>query len=55
MSDGGDGEKEKEKCRFGYEHNCKPHLCPYKIEMNDDSKTLCQCCERCERECRDDI
>ena len=33
----------------------EPHFCPYRREINDDSETLCDCCERCEDECRDDI
>jgi hypothetical protein len=38
----------------------KPHLCPFKVEMEDDpeKKALtpkCNCCETCEGECREAI
>lgn len=43
-------------------HRCKcgnpgaaPHSCPYKSDVNDDSNTLCNCCDACEQNCRDDI
>ncbi len=29
--------------------------CPYKVEINDDCITMCNCCEACTRECTDDI
>jgi len=32
-----------------------PHPCPYKQDINDDDKTLCECCEVCIRECAMDI
>lgn len=31
------------------------HECPYRAEINDDSKTLCNCCDACRAECCDDI
>lgn len=31
------------------------HSCPYKEEINNNSMTLCNCCEDCERECCQDI
>lgn len=32
-----------------------PHVCPFKQEINNDSKTLCRCCPECTRECAYDI
>lgn len=32
-----------------------PGPCPYKSEINDDSETLCTCCEDCRHECLMDI
>jgi hypothetical protein len=31
------------------------HPCPYKVEINEDSDTLCDCCPDCEVICRDEI
>lgn len=31
------------------------HTCPYAEEINDDHETLCNCCDRCQQECSDDI
>lgn len=41
-------------------HGCScaalpPHVCPFKDEINDDTETLCTCCEDCQYECRMDI
>ncbi|MCI0351471.1 MAG: hypothetical protein L0Z53_18770 [Acidobacteriales bacterium] len=33
----------------------KSHVCPYAVEVGDDCKTLCECCEQCEQRCKDDI
>lgn len=33
----------------------RPHTCPYQQEINDDSATLCLCCDSCMQECIDDI
>lgn len=38
----------------------KPHLCPFKVEMEDDPEKkaltgMCNCCDTCERECREAI
>jgi hypothetical protein len=47
---------ETEKC-----DKCKandaldPHTCPYAEEINDDSRTLCNCCDDCTSECADDV
>jgi hypothetical protein len=30
------------------------HPCPYKADVNDDSETLCNCCEKCMGNCADD-
>ncbi len=41
--------------------NCKKnlstedHLCPYKSDVNNDSETLCNCCDDCRFECCQDI
>lgn len=32
-----------------------PHTCPYSVDINDDSETLCTCCDDCEHECAMDI
>lgn len=31
-----------------------PHTCPYRTEIDHDSKTLCTCCEACIAECNRD-
>ncbi len=31
------------------------HTCPYKLEINNDKRTRCNCCVTCELNCRDDI
>lgn len=31
------------------------HTCPYNVEINHDSTTLCDCCDACQQECCDDI
>jgi hypothetical protein len=31
------------------------HPCPYASEINDDSESLCDCCETHTQECADDI
>lgn len=31
------------------------HSCPFKREINDDSESMCNCCEECTQECADDI
>lgn len=31
------------------------HTCPYKEEINDDTTSLCGCCEDCKQECCWDI
>lgn len=33
----------------------EPHTCPYSVEINDNTTTLCTCCEACQRECELDI
>ena len=32
-----------------------PHPCPFKSDVCDDDKTLCECCDDCTQECADDI
>ena len=41
-----------EKCRCP---SSEAHTCPYKAEINDDSITLCECCDNCAHECAMDI
>ena len=31
------------------------HSCPFNEDINNDSKTLCNCCNSCARECAMDI
>jgi hypothetical protein len=31
------------------------HECPYRVEINDDCTTMCNCCEACAHECAMDI
>lgn len=31
------------------------HICPFMQDVNDDSETLCSCCEECTQNCADDI
>lgn len=31
------------------------HSCPFKEEINDDSETLCNCCNDCRHECAMDV
>lgn len=31
------------------------HLCPYKMEINDDKESKCNCCDICRQECSDSI
>lgn len=31
------------------------HTCPFKEEINNDSETLCECCDDCTHECAMDI
>lgn len=31
------------------------HTCPFKSEINDDTTTLCKCCDDCRSECAADV
>ena len=31
------------------------HLCPFKEEVNNDEKSLCNCCEECTHDCLMDV
>lgn len=33
----------------------KLHTCPFQEDVNNDFKSLCNCCEKCEQECCWDI
>jgi hypothetical protein len=37
-----------EKCAENLEDE---HTCPFAEEINDDSETLCNCCDDCTHEC----
>ena len=40
------------KCNSCHKNECQSlHVCPLKDELNDDDKTLCDCCEDCATEC----
>lgn len=47
--------KDKEVCTCDQSSNWDEHTCPYKVEINDDSETLCTCCEHCIGVCSDEI
>ncbi len=38
-------------CRCGNAAQLPVHTCPYAVDINDDTKTLCNCCADCERDC----
>jgi len=43
------------KCQScGKEDSQPPHICPYKEDVNRDSKTKCDCCDECQYHCRMD-
>lgn len=31
------------------------HTCPFRVEIDDDEETLCNCCEECTQDCADNI
>lgn len=33
----------------------EPHICPFRLEIDDDYETLCECCSFCEYQCAMDI
>lgn len=39
----------------GENYKSELHTCPYAEEINEDSDTLCDCCETCMHECAMDI
>ena len=43
-----------DKCKCGNPGE-EEHTCPYKEEINGNSKTLCNCCNKCRHECLMDI
>ncbi len=48
--------EKRKKCQFCKIEAARPlHTCPFKIEINDDNKTLCDCCANCTQECALDI
>ena len=49
-------EKPEQICvRCGVTTAQEPHPCPYDCDVNNDSDTRCNCCEKCELDCGDDI
>lgn len=42
-------------CKCGINPATEPHPCPYQSDVNNDSDTLCTCCEDCQKQCADDI
>lgn len=42
-------------CRCGNELSLPEHPCPFAIEINDDSETLCTCCVECMHACAMDV
>ena len=44
----------KKKCKCGNKAK-KPHQCPFARDVLEDSKTLCNCCEKCQRQCAQEI
>lgn len=31
------------------------HTCPYQVDVNDNDKFMCDCCDDCTTECADNI
>ena len=45
-----------EKCEScGKNDATEPHTCPYAEEINNNSETLCNCCQDCVNQCAMDI
>lgn len=32
-----------------------PHPCPYRVEIDEDEESLCNCCKECREKCADNI
>lgn len=48
--------EEVNACRFGNDHSLiKEHSCPFREEIDNNYEFRCQCCDRCRKECMDDI
>ena len=51
--------EELERCKSV--HDCKnkrsekPHTCPFRVDVDDNTKYKCYCCKDCQGECCDDI
>lgn len=44
------------KCEgCGKREGKKEHTCPYVEDINNDSETLCNCCDECEVNCSMDV
>jgi len=43
------------KCKCSVNDAQPDHTCPYRQDINDDNKTLCNCCDSCQQNCADDI
>lgn len=42
------------RCHCG-EIEIESHTCPYKVDIKDDTKTLCNCCDFCKHVCSEEI
>ena len=42
-------------CKCGKHPATSPHTCPFNEEIRPKNKTLCTCCDKCQRECMRDI
>jgi len=42
------------RCHCG-EIEIEPHTCPYKVDVGNNSETLCRCCSVCRKNCADEI
>lgn len=42
-------------CKCGVAYAEEAHPCPFAEEINDDSETLCSCCDDCANDCAMDI
>ena len=49
-------DKENNICKKCKQHSALDlHSCPYQSDVNNDSESLCDCCEECTDECCMDI
>lgn len=49
-------EEEKKPCPQCQKNEAlNDHVCPYAADVNNDEKSLCNCCEECMHQCAMDI